>query len=119
MRSILIKAAFAAALPIFLAAPAMADETHDKLLKACQENEADPSSCECRVKALEDNMDPKVLKVLVATMDASTAASPEEAEKAGKAALDEAGMTQEDFQKAMEAAMPKVEEAMKACDKPQ
>ena len=71
MRSILIKTAFAAVLPLVFAAPALADETHDKLLAACQANEADPSSCECRVKALEDNLDGKVLKVLVATMDAS------------------------------------------------
>jgi len=117
MRLTIAKAAFAAALPLFLAAPALADEQHDKLMKMCTENDPQPETCECQVKVLEDNLDPKVLKAFIGTMDAAGAATPEEAEKAGKAALDEAGLTQEEFEKAMGEAMEKVNPAMEACKK--
>ncbi len=117
MRFTIAKAAFVAALPLFFAAPALADETHDKLMKMCSENDPAPETCECQVKALEENMDAKVLKVFIATMEATNAATPEEAEKAGKAALDEAGMTQDEFNKAMEEAMAKIQPAMDACKK--
>lgn len=117
MRLTIAKVAFAAVLPLFIAAPALADEQHDKLMKACTENDPAPASCECQVKVLEDNLNAKLLKVFIATMEAAGAATPEEAQKAGKAALDEAGMTQEEFEKAMGEAMEKVNPAMEACKK--
>lgn len=116
MRSMLIKAAFAAALPLFLAAPAMADETHDKLVAMCQAGGDKPETCECQVKALEENVDAKVLQVLAAMQDASASATtPEAAEKAMADALAAAGLTKEEFEKALGDAEAKVGPAMEAC----
>ncbi len=116
MRSMMIKAVFAAALPLFLAAPAMADETHDKLVAMCQAGGDKPETCECQVKALEENVDAKVLQVLAAMQDASVSATtPEAAEKAMADALAAAGLTKEEFEKALGDAEAKVGPAMEAC----
>jgi transcriptional regulator GlxA family with amidase domain len=119
MRLSIAKVAFAAAIPLFFAAPALADEQHDKLIAMCTEGEPDPSSCECQVKALEENVDAKVLQAMIAIQEASkNAKTPEEAEKASADALAAAGMTMEDFEKAMGAAMEKAGAAMEACKTP-
>jgi len=116
MRIPFAKFAFAAALPILFTAPAFAGEHTDQLLAMCTEGEPDASSCECQVKALEDNVDAKILKVMIASQEASkSAATPEEAEKATAAALAEAGMTKEEFEKAFGDAMEKTGAAMEAC----
>jgi hypothetical protein len=120
MRLTIVKAAFAAVLPIFLAAPALADEQHDKLMAMCVEGEGEQAaSCECQVKVLEENVDAKVLKAMIGMQEASkTATTPEEAEKASAAALAEAGITKEEFEKAMGDAMTKAGAAMEACKAP-
>ncbi len=115
MRLMIIKAAFVAALPFALAAPALADAQRDQLMKLCTENEPDPSTCECQVKALVENIDAKILKVYLAMVDGGEDDTIEQVEARTKAALEEAGMTEEEFQKAMEEAMPKVEPMMEAC----
>lgn len=115
---LIAKVAIATVLPLFLAAPALAGENTDKLLEMCKADEPNPATCECQVKALEENVDAKVLKAMIAMQEASkTATTPEETEKAAAAALAEAGMTMEEFEKAMAASMEKVGPAMEACSK--
>ena len=75
MRTTIAKFALSAALPLFLlAGAAAADETSDKLLAMCKAGDEKPETCECQVKAIVDNVDPRAVAVLVASGDAEAAA---------------------------------------------
>lgn len=117
MRLIIARAAIAVALPLFLVAPALADEQHDRLMKMCTENDPAPATCECQVKVLEENIDAKTMKTFLAVIEAESAATPADAEKAAQAAYDEAGTTKEEFEKAMSPIWEKIGPAMEACRK--
>lgn len=114
---LIAKVAAAAVLPILFAAPALADEQHDKLLAMCSEGEPDPSSCECQVTAMEANVDAKVIKVIIAMQEATKAEPPVDPAKANEDALKDAGLTQDEFNKLMEEGMTKSQGPMDACKK--
>ena len=118
MRSFVSKLALAASLPLFmLAGTAAADETTDKLVAMCTASGETAAACECQVKAIVDNVDPRAVAVLVATADAEKAATPEEKAKIVNDALAAAGITNEEFQKLMAEGSEKAAPAMEACPK--
>lgn len=117
MNRLLLKTAFILALPLGgLVGVAQADATTDTLIAACKKNEAKPETCECQVKAITDNADPRYVQVLAAIMANEEAmATPEGADKAMKDALAAAGITQEEFEKLGAEAEAKLGPAMQAC----
>ncbi|BCW89226.1 hypothetical protein sos41_23830 [Alphaproteobacteria bacterium SO-S41] len=118
MRSSIAKFALAAALPLFmLAGSAAADAIGDELLAMCKAGDQKPESCECQVKALTDNVDPKALAVLAATGKAENAATPEEKAKIIADALAAAGLTQEEYEKLLGEGAQKAGPAMAECSK--
>lgn len=111
--------ALAAALPVIaLTGGASADATGDKLLAMCKAGDEHPETCECQVKALTDNVDPRALAVLAATGEAETAASEDEKKKIIADALAAAGLTQEQYEALLAEAQEKAGAAMAACQPP-
>ena len=116
MRTTIAKIALSAALPLFLlAGAAAADETSDKLLAMCKAGDEKPETCECQVKAIVDNVDPRAVAVLVASGDAEAAADQAAKDKIIADALAAAGITQEEFEKLMGEGSAKAGPAMEAC----
>lgn len=105
MRKLFIAAA--AALPLFFATTAHADETVDKLVASCKAAGEPAETCECQAKALVANADAKFIAVMLA----------QEAGKTKEEALKEAGLTEEEYAKLEEEAMTKAMPEMEKCKK--
>lgn len=103
--SFLIAAATSLAL-VLGAGAARADEALEKLSQMCKDAGEKPETCDCQAKAVIDNVDAKVVQVLILQHEGK---SEEEAVK-------EAGLTIDEYRKLQEAATPKLTEAMAACE---
>lgn len=94
---------------------ACADETSDKLVAMCKSN-AQEKNCECQVKVLIDNADPKLVSFLLAMAEGSAKAkSPEDKMNVMKDALKAAGLTMDEYEKLQAEAQIKGKDAMAAC----
>lgn len=116
MRKMIAALALTAAC-VILPGSALADEMGDKLLAMCKAGDPKPETCECQVKAMTDNVDAKVLEVLVATAGLPETATQADRDKATADALAAAGLTQEEYDAKMKDGMAKAVPAMEACSK--
>lgn len=113
MRSFIRRSALLALPLIALCGSATANA--DKLLEMCKAEEEKPESCDCQVKAITDNADPRYIQVMVAMLEAMQANPPADPQKAMTDALAAAGLTQEEFTKMQTETESKIGPAMEAC----
>lgn len=117
MTKLIVKTLFAAALPLLtFAGAAQADDPSAVLLATCQKSEAKPETCECQVKAIVDNSDPRYVQVLAYILShEADIGTPEGLEKVTADALAAAGITQEEYTKLEAEAQAKAGPLADAC----
>ena len=91
---------------------ARADETTDRLMALCKQNEPKPETCDCQVKAILESADPRVVTVMLAL----SAVPPSQGNENTMADILKAnGLTQEEFDRLSKDAEAKAGPALEKC----